>query len=150
MLRLQIRRKLICPFNLSESDKENDGTLEIVKRAKTVPELSASPLYIEVEGGFLPEVPSPGSCLTKEELAELNLLLWEFKDCFNNGSHPMKATNLVKARLDTGDCQPISLPPRRLSPAMREVVRKLVADMDAKGITEPGMLFIFSYNLSNQ
>ena len=42
----------------------------------------------------------------------------------------------MKSRLDTGNTPPISVPPRRLSPAMREVVRSAVAELDAKGITE--------------
>ena len=52
---------------------------------------------------------------------------------------PLSATTLLKARLDTGHIPPISLPPRRLSLAMREVVRSAVAELDAKGITEPGV-----------
>ena len=51
----------------------------------------------------------------------------------------MSATNLLKARLDTGNTPPTSLPPRRLSPSMRAVLRSAVADSDGKGITEPGV-----------
>ena len=52
---------------------------------------------------------------------------------------PLSATKLLKARLDTGNTPPISFPPRRLSPPMRAAVRSAVADLDAKGITEPGV-----------
>ncbi|KAL8441521.1 hypothetical protein Emed_007557 [Eimeria media] len=98
---------------------------------------STAPAYTKAPGGFLPTLPSPGSCLTDAELDELRSLLAEFVDRFNDGSEPLSATTLLKARLDTADIAPISAPPRRLSPAMRDIVRKAVADLDAQGITEP-------------
>ncbi|KAL8447032.1 hypothetical protein Emed_004662 [Eimeria media] len=98
---------------------------------------STAPAYTKVPGGFLPTLPSPGSCLTDAELDELRSLLAEFVDRFNDGSEPLSATTLLKARLDTANIAPISAPPRRLSPAMRDIVRKAVADLDAQGITEP-------------
>ena len=90
-------------------------------------------------GIFVPLLPSPNSCLTPEELSDLRDLLHEFRNRFNDGTRPLSATNLLKARLDTGNTPPISFPPRRLSPSMRAVVRSAVADLDAKGITEPGV-----------
>ena len=96
--------------------------------------------YQMTEGGnFVPLLPSPNSCLTPEELSELRDLLHEFWDQVNDGTTPLSATNLLKARLDTGNTPPISFPPRRLSPSMRAVVQSAVADLDAKGITEPGV-----------
>ena len=87
---------------------------------------------------FVPVLPSTNSCLTPEELAELRELLHEFRDRFNDGTRPLAATNLLKARLDTGGMPPISCPPRRLSPKMRAIVRSAVADLEAQGIAEPG------------
>ena len=84
----------------------------------------------------IPRLPSSNSCLTPEELSELRKLLHELRNRFNDGTRPLSATNLLKARLDTGNTPPISFPPRRLSPAMREVVRSAVAELDAKGITD--------------
>ncbi|KAL8440743.1 hypothetical protein Emag_007767 [Eimeria magna] len=96
-----------------------------------------APSYERVPGGFIPTLPSPNSCLLTAELQQLRHLLHEFKDRFNDGSEPLPATSLLKARLDTGDAQPVSTPPRRLSPAMRQAVREAVAELDAQGITEP-------------
>ena len=76
---------------------------------------------------------------TREGLSELRELLQEFPYLLNDGTRPLSATNLLKARLDTGNTPPIPFPPRRLSPAMRELVRSAVAQLDAKGITEPGV-----------
>ena len=91
------------------------------------------------DGTFGPPLPSPNSCLISEELTDLRDLIHEFRDRLNDGSRPLSATNLLKARLDTGNTPPISCPPRRLSPSMRVVVRSAVADVDAKRITEPGV-----------
>ncbi|KAL8451262.1 hypothetical protein Emag_002819 [Eimeria magna] len=96
-----------------------------------------TPAYEKVLGGVLPTLPSPNSCLLPAELQQLRDLLHEFRDRFNDGSEPLPATSLLKARLDTGDAQPISTPPRRLSPATRQVVRDAVFELDAQGITEP-------------
>ena len=97
-------------------------------------------LYQITEDGYvIPRLSSPNSCPTPEELAELRDVLHEFRNWFNDGTRPLSATNLLKTRLDTGNTPPISFPPRQLSPAMREVVRSAVAELDAKGITEPGV-----------
>ncbi|KAL8440769.1 hypothetical protein Emag_007746 [Eimeria magna] len=90
------------------------------------------PSYERVPGGFIPTLPSPNSCLLPAELQQLRDLLHEFRDRFNDGSEPLPATSLSKARLDTGDAQPISKPPRRLSPAVRQAVREAVAELDAQ------------------
>ena len=96
--------------------------------------------YKITEGGnFIPRLPPPNSCLTVEKPSELQDLQYEFRHRFNDGTRPLSATTLLKARLDTGNIPPISFPPRRLSPAMQQVVRSAVAQLDAKDITEPGV-----------
>ncbi|KAL8455871.1 hypothetical protein Emag_000301 [Eimeria magna] len=95
-----------------------------------------APAYEKVPGGFNPTVPLPNSCLLPAELQQLRNLLHEFRDRFSDGSEPLPATSLLKARLDTGDAQPISTPARRLSPAMRQAARD-AAELDAPGITKP-------------
>ena len=97
------------------------------------------PYLITEDGYFIPRLPSSNSCLTPQKLFELRDLLREFRDRFNDGTRPLSATNLLKARFDPGNTPPISFPPRRLSPAMRKVVRSAIAELDAKGITEPGI-----------
>ena len=96
---------------------------------------SVKPYQITEDGYFIRRPRPPNSCLTPEELSELWDQLHEFRDRLNDGRRPLSATNLLKARLDTGNTPPISFPPRRLSPALREVVRSAVAELDTKGIT---------------
>ena len=66
------------------------------------------------DGYFIPRVPSSNSCLTDGELRELRDLLQEFRDRFNDGTRPLSATNLLKARLDTGNTTQMSFLPRAL------------------------------------
>ena len=99
---------------------------------------NVKPYQITEGGYFIPRLPSPNSCLTPGELSELGDLLHEFRDRFNDGMRPLWATNLLKARLETGNTPPMSFLPMRLSPAVREVVRSAVSKLDTKGITVPG------------
>ncbi|KAL8427187.1 hypothetical protein ACSSS7_007840 [Eimeria intestinalis] len=95
------------------------------------------PAYEQVDGGFVPLLPSSKSCLKPEERTQPRQLLYQFRDRFNDGRAPIPDTNLLTAHLDTANASAISVSPRRLSPAVRQVVRDGVADPDAKGITEP-------------
>ncbi|KAL8434924.1 hypothetical protein ACSSS7_002811 [Eimeria intestinalis] len=95
------------------------------------------PAYEQVSAGLVPLLPSANNCLQPAKLTQLRQLLYELRNHFNDGSEPLQATSLLTARLDSGDAAPIPTPPRRLSPAMRQVVRGAVADLDAKGTTEP-------------
>ncbi|KAL8429795.1 hypothetical protein ACSSS7_006335 [Eimeria intestinalis] len=96
-----------------------------------------SPAYEQVDGGFVPLLPSPNSCLEPEELTQLRQLLYDFRDRFNDGRAPLPATNLLTARVDTGDAASISTRPRRLCPVMRQVVRDAVAPVALRTITTP-------------
>ena len=100
---------------------------------------NVKPYQITRDGHPIPRLPSTNSCLSTKELSEPRDLVHEFRDRSDDGARPLSATNLLKASLDTGNTPQIALPPRRLPPAMREVVRSAVAELDAKGITEPGV-----------
>ena len=118
------------PPRLSPASPDPDGTM--------APAAANHRTYWTTEdGNFVQVLPSPNSCLTPEELVELQGLLHEFRDRFNDGTRPLAAANLLKTRLDTGCTPPISCPPRRLSPKMRAIVRSAVADLNAQSITEP-------------
>ncbi|KAL8439866.1 hypothetical protein Emag_007898 [Eimeria magna] len=115
-------------------------TVRLVARDPAPPPTDGAadtPSYERIPGGIIPTLPSPNSCLLPAELRQLRDVLHEFRDRFNDGSEPLPATSLLKARLDTGDAQPIPTPAPHLSPAMRQAVREAVAELDAKGITEP-------------
>ncbi|KAL8441146.1 hypothetical protein Emag_007407 [Eimeria magna] len=133
---------LVAPSTLSDvglaiPEQLTSGLIALHPAPPPTDGATDTPPYEGVPGGFIPTLPSPNSCLLPAELQQLCHLLHEFRDRFNDGSEPLPATSLLKARLDTGDAQPISTPPRRLSPVMRQAVREGVAELDAQGITEP-------------
>ena len=64
---------------------------------------------------------------------ELNSLLLEFQDIFETEGPP---TTLTEHCINTGDSPPISVPPYRLSPAKREVLKQEIAEMLRLGVIE--------------
>ncbi|KAL8427536.1 hypothetical protein ACSSS7_007673 [Eimeria intestinalis] len=113
------------PLGLSVPTQVSAGLVEVTSPADTPLHLTAGwPLAKreeQVDGGFVPLLPSPDSCLQPEALMQLRQLVYACHDRFNDGSAPLTATNLLTALLDTGNAAPISPPPRRRSPAMRQV-----------------------------
>lgn len=87
----------------------------------------------------LPKLPCENSALTLGEEVAVRRLIATFADIFNDGVRPLTTTNLLKARLDTGDAVPISIPPRRAAPQMREAMREEVERLEKDGIIEPSM-----------
>ena len=65
-----------------------------------------------------------------------NLLL-EFEHCFEGGKYGLGQTDMVTHKIDTGDHQPIKVPPRRLGWAQRRAMEEEVQKMLAKGVIEP-------------
>ena len=78
----------------------------------------------------LPVLPCPNSALSDQEEIMVRRLLAEFADIFNDGTRPLTTTNLLKARLETGDAVPISIPPRRVAPFLREAMAKEVKRLE--------------------
>ena len=62
-------------------------------------------------------------------------MLHEFGDRFNDGTRPLSASDLLKARLDTGNTPPISI---LRGGCLRPCELSAIGDLDAKGVTEPG------------
>ncbi|KAL8431882.1 hypothetical protein ACSSS7_004963 [Eimeria intestinalis] len=114
------------PLGLSVPPQMSAGVVEVTNAADTPPHLSAGwplaklrspgirpalrivpahptpqlrhdpPAHEQIDGGFVPLLPSPNS-LEPEELTSLRQLLYEFRRRFNDGSAPLPATNLLTA-----------------------------------------------------
>ncbi|XP_065356155.1 uncharacterized protein LOC135950547 [Calliphora vicina] len=69
--------------------------------------------------------------LTQKE--NLIKLLKSYECVFNNISSPIRG---IKHKIDTGNHTPITNPPYRISPAMKEKLKKELNDMLSKGIIE--------------
>ncbi|GFY36025.1 retrovirus-related Pol polyprotein from transposon 297 [Trichonephila clavipes] len=67
-------------------------------------------------------------CAQKEKL---NLLLESFQNVFEQGG---EATNILEHHINTGNSTPISVPPYRMSPVKKEILRKEIEDLLKKDI----------------
>ncbi|MPC87815.1 hypothetical protein E2C01_082691 [Portunus trituberculatus] len=66
----------------------------------------------------------------------LEQLLSKYADLFSHGDHDLGHTALVKHTINTAGHAPIKQPPRRVAPAKREKMQRLVEEMAAQGVIE--------------
>ncbi|KRY35804.1 conserved hypothetical protein [Trichinella spiralis] len=66
----------------------------------------------------------------------LRSLLRRYGKVISCGEADLRRTNLVQHRIETGEAQPVKLPPRRLPQAQREVVDHLIREMLHAGVIE--------------
>ncbi len=78
--------------------------------------------------------PTWGEQLTNEQREELSVLLTKF-DCVLQASPG--CTSLAEHEIETGDAQPVRLPPYRLPYAYREAVKKELEEMSEQDIITP-------------
>ncbi|GFU51084.1 transposon Tf2-6 polyprotein [Trichonephila clavipes] len=69
-------------------------------------------------------------CVQKEKL---NLLLESFQNVFEPGG---EATHILEHHINTGNSPPISVPPYRMSPVKKKILRKEIEDLLEKDIIE--------------
>lgn len=74
-----------------------------------------------------------GTLLTEEERGGLENLLGEYSDIFNKNGDP---TPFAEHHIDTGDHPPIAVPPYRVTPAKKELIRIELDKMLDDGIIE--------------
>ncbi|GFT02062.1 retrovirus-related Pol polyprotein from transposon opus [Trichonephila clavipes] len=69
-------------------------------------------------------------CAQKEKL---NFLLESFQNVFEPGG---ESTNILEHHINTGNSPPISVPPYRMSPVKKEILRKEIEDLEKDIIEE--------------
>lgn len=74
-----------------------------------------------------------GKHLTNEQRSELNKLLSQFEDVFQPGE---ESTPKVQHYIDTGDNPPVAVPPYRMSPPKKELLKKELDELLANGTIE--------------
>ena len=75
-----------------------------------------------------------GKHLNTQEKEQLFLLLREYADVFSIRSSDLGRTSVLQHRITTGTENPIHVPPRRIPPARKEEVHRLLHDMLENGI----------------
>ncbi|GFX48771.1 hypothetical protein TNCV_3479551 [Trichonephila clavipes] len=74
-----------------------------------------------------------GESLTSAQKEKLNLLLESFQNVFKPGG---EATHILEHHINTGNSPPIFVPPYRMSPVKKEILRKEIEDLLEKDIIE--------------
>ncbi|KAL5502521.1 hypothetical protein EMCRGX_G009314 [Ephydatia muelleri] len=77
-----------------------------------------------------------GDDVYKDEKEELFSLLLEFADVFSLSTKNLGHTKVLQHRIDTGNAQPVHLPPRRIPHARREELKEMLRDMLDKNAIE--------------
>eukprot|EP00731_Ephydatia_muelleri_P037277 Em0434g3a len=70
------------------------------------------------------------------EKEQLFALVMEYADVLSLSSSELGRTTVLKHRINTGDSQPVHLPPRRIPQARREEVRRLIQEMLDQGVIQ--------------
>lgn len=133
--------KTITPANLYANDEgktsaETRQTAYLVTCGE-VPKPRKTPDIPEELIRHKPDISKCKTRLTTEQYDKLDNLIIEYIDIFNDGTMPLSCSKLIQCTIETGDTPPISIPPRRLAPAMRAVAQEMVSKLDDTGVTEP-------------
>ena len=81
----------------------------------------------------LKELKIPVEGLTIDQIEKLKNLIRDFPTIFSQGKHDLGRTNLTYHYIDTGSAAPIKQMPRRLPLHKKQVVGKLISEMQVKG-----------------
>lgn len=74
--------------------------------------------------------------LMAEQADGVKVLLAQYRDVFSSGNLDLGRTSLVQHCIYTRDSPPIKQAPRRVPPAKREEMEKLIREMEAAGVIE--------------
>ena len=111
--------------SLGASERDSDSGSEVNKDRDGRRQCLRAVLNLPVDG------------LTKTQKEQLAQFLLKSDDVFSLDDSDLGRTSLVCHSVDTGDHPPIKQPPRRIPFAQREVVSKMIEDMQQKGIVQP-------------
>ena len=75
--------------------------------------------------------------LTQTEQQQLYAVLLDYADVFAVDADDLGKTDKLQHTINTGSALPMRQPPRRIPAAQREEVRKLLSEMERKGIIQP-------------
>ncbi|KRZ10662.1 Transposon Ty3-I Gag-Pol polyprotein [Trichinella zimbabwensis] len=67
----------------------------------------------------------------------LRSVLWKYRRCIATSDEDLGHTELASHRIDTRNAAPVKVPPRRLPPAQRHHVQRMVTDTLSRNVIEP-------------
>ena len=87
-------------------------------------------------GAAVIKLPKCLECLTEAQTAVMRHTLGKYANAFRQEDMDLGHTSLVRHTIDTGDIRPLKQPPRRVAPAKREEMQRVVHEIAALGLIE--------------
>ena len=94
-------------------------------------------LKAEKENHSKPDIQFDKSDISDDQQERFQSMIDEFSDIFATDNSDLGKTSLSEHTIDTGESQPIKLPPRRTPPHQREIIDRQLDDLLKHGRIEP-------------
>ena len=94
-------------------------------------------LKAEKENHSKPDIQFDKSGISDDQQERFQSMIDEFSDIFATDNSDLGKTSLSEHTIDTGESQPIRLPPRRTPPHQREIIDRQLDDLLKHGRIEP-------------
>ncbi|KAK3893570.1 hypothetical protein Pcinc_002635 [Petrolisthes cinctipes] len=151
------RSELLLRCRASRSFDSNLGVVEPDVRSKANAGVMVGRTLVETSGSEVPDVVANisrepqkikegelvGLCQEVDHewyqwkaLSPLRELLVEFADNFSTSDLELECTDMVELSIDTGDHRPIKQPARRMAPAQRQEMEKVMENLRSQGVIE--------------
>ncbi|GFW59129.1 retrovirus-related Pol polyprotein from transposon 17.6 [Trichonephila clavipes] len=130
--RTQTTEILTTSVDISIQGKVIPTELLILKNARAPPNINAL-LTVDPEPHLCQLRKNEGTHLSLPQREELNSLLEKYEECFQPGGEP---TPFIEHRINTRNHLPVTVPPYRMNPSKKEILKQEIDRLLSEGIIE--------------
>ncbi|GFY00195.1 hypothetical protein TNCV_2835521 [Trichonephila clavipes] len=130
--RTQTTEILTTSVDISIQGKVIPTELLILKNARAPPNINAL-LTVDPEPHLCQLQKNEGTHLSLPQREELNSLLEKYEECFQPGGEP---TPFIEHRINTRNHLPVAVPPYRMNPSKKEILKQEIDRLLSEGIIE--------------
>ncbi|GFV20646.1 uncharacterized protein TNCV_776911 [Trichonephila clavipes] len=130
--RTQTTEILTTSVDISIQGKVIPTELLILKNARAPPNINAL-LTVDPEPHLCQLRKNEGTHLSLPQREELNSLLEKYEECFQPGGEP---TPFIEHRINTRNHLPVAVPPYRMNPSKKEILKQEIDRLLSEGIIE--------------
>ncbi|GFX19981.1 retrovirus-related Pol polyprotein from transposon 17.6 [Trichonephila clavipes] len=130
--RTQTTEILTTSVDISIQGKVIPTELLILKNARAPPNINAL-LTVDPEPHLCQLRKNEGTHLSLPQREEINSLLEKYEECFQPGGEP---TPFIEHRINTRNHLPVAVPPYRMNPSKKEILKQEIDRLLSEGIIE--------------